>query len=133
MHSTLPGLFEDFVPDEDMPGIQLRAAVHDTDGPAGAQLLCRLDRSRRRHATGDALGAGPLWRSLPSEPVAAPAAGGRRHRRGPDEPAEHPAATGQDVVPDVPPVGGQGGRPDSTDGLGLADLLAGALAAYRGI
>jgi hypothetical protein len=49
-------------------------------------------------------------------------------------------------VPDTgvdagPPAGAQRGepsgrepeRPESTEGLGIADLLAGALAAYRGI
>ncbi len=135
MHRTLPGLFEDFVPDEDMPGTQLRAAVHDADGPVGAQLLQRLDRPRRRRAPGDALSTGPLWGSLPAEAVAtaaSPAGGGRRHRRDAEEPSE-PAATSQDVLQDAPSPAGRSAQPDSTDGLGLADLLAGALAAYRGI
>ena len=142
MHRTLPGLFEDFVPDDDLPGTQLRAAVHDADGPVGAQLLQRLDRPRRRHATRDALSTGPLWGSLPAEPVATaapPATGGRRHRRSAEDTSEQAAATSQDVMRDTKDVkdtasaAGRTEQADSTDGLGLADLLAGALAAYRGI
>ena len=142
MHRTLPGLFEDFVPDDDLPGTQLRAAVHDADGPVGAQLLQRLDRPRRRHATRDALSTGPLWGSLPAEPVATaapPATGGRRHRRSAEDTSEQAAATSQDVMRDTKDVKGTASaagrteQADSTDGLGLADLLAGALAAYRGI
>lgn len=134
MHRTLPGLFEDFVTDEDLPGTQLRAAVHDADGPVGAQLLQRLDRPQRRPAR-DALGTGPLWGSPSPEAVAPatpPADAGRRRRRDAEEPPVA-AATSQDVRRDAPPTGDRAGEPGSTDGLGLADLLAGALAAYRGI
>jgi hypothetical protein len=53
--------------------------------------------------------------------------GGRRHRAG----------QGVDIPlqPGAGPNGAPAGRPEpsETDGLGLADLLAGALAAYRGI
>jgi hypothetical protein len=62
---------------------------------------------------------------LPDGVIVRPGTGGRRHRRSPD-----PTPDERDPVA-VP----QAARADrqSTDGLGLADLLAGALAAYRGI
>ena len=135
MHRTLPGLFEDFVTDEDLPGTQLRAAVHDVDGPVGAQLLQRLDSPRRRHASRDEPSTAPGWGSLPvgpGESGARPDGEGRRHRRSSEEQLES-VATGQDLVQDSAPGGRRAERADSTDGLGLADLLAGALAAYRGI
>jgi hypothetical protein len=50
---------------------------------------------------------------------AGPGNGGRRHRRGTESRA-------QQAEPTRP-------EPESTEGLGIADLLAGALAAYRGI
>ncbi|MDN5749816.1 MAG: hypothetical protein L0H64_15065, partial [Pseudonocardia sp.] len=60
---------------------------------------------------------------LPEGVVVRPGSGGRRHRRGPD------SAGTDDVAPGPAPSP----APQSTEGLGLADLLAGALAAYRGI
>jgi len=136
MHRTLPGLFEEFVTDEDMPGTQLRAAVHDSDGPVGAQLLQRLDSPRRRPSSDD-LGTAPLWGSLPAATRSVDAAagdgmrdtGGRRHRRSPEDEA---ATTGPQPAPEQLDHAAAA-RASSTDGLGLADLLAGALAEYRGI
>lgn len=55
-----------------------------------------------------------------------PGSGGRRHRHGPD--ARQPAPAGTAAGSGPPSE-----APSSTDGLGLADLLAAALAAYRGI
>jgi hypothetical protein len=53
MHRTLPGILEGFDAGEDLPSAQLRAAVHDSDGPVGAQILQSLERpAGRRHATG---------------------------------------------------------------------------------
>ncbi|HEY4420110.1 MAG TPA: hypothetical protein VGN22_11360 [Pseudonocardia sp.] len=43
MHRTLPGLLAGGTTGEDMPGAHLRAAVHDADGPVGAQIMQRLD------------------------------------------------------------------------------------------
>ena len=84
----------------------------------------------RPAASDDTIGAAPLRAGrhdesavrppyLPEGVVVRPGSGGRRHRRGPEatEPTE--------AVPTP--------EPPSTEGLGLADLLAGALAAYRGI
>ncbi|TQM14667.1 hypothetical protein FB558_1436 [Pseudonocardia kunmingensis] len=48
MHRTLPGLLAGFVPEEDLPAAQLRAAVHDADGPVGAQILQDLSRPAGR-------------------------------------------------------------------------------------
>ncbi|MHA6784568.1 hypothetical protein ACVGOW_26750 [Pseudonocardia saturnea] len=62
---------------------------------------------------------------LPDGVVVRPGTGGRRHRRSPDPTPEERESEA------VPPVSSAG--PQSTEGLGLADLLAGALAAYRGI
>jgi syndecan 1 len=39
MHRTLPGLLDGFVAAEELPGAQLRVAVHDAHGPVGAQIL----------------------------------------------------------------------------------------------
>lgn len=62
---------------------------------------------------------------LPDGVVVRPGTGGRRHRRSPDPTPDEPAT---ESAPPAAPAG-----PQPTDGLGLADLLAGALAAYRGI
>ena len=53
MHRTLPAVFRGTAaPSEPVlpVGTALRATVHDTDGPVGAQLLQRLDRARRGDA-----------------------------------------------------------------------------------
>ncbi|OLT00837.1 hypothetical protein BJF90_33790 [Pseudonocardia sp. CNS-004] len=46
MHRTLPALLDGFVAAEELPGAQLRVAVHDADGPVGAQLLQPLTDTR---------------------------------------------------------------------------------------
>ncbi|WP_433294010.1 hypothetical protein ACQPZQ_09100 [Pseudonocardia sp. CA-142604] len=51
MHRTLPGLLSGVTSGEDMPGAHLRAAVHDADGPVGAQIMQRLDSVTSRSAT----------------------------------------------------------------------------------
>jgi hypothetical protein len=104
MHRTLPGLLEGFVPDDALPAAQLRAAVHDADGPVGAQILQSLEpvpgrrrdaaspgsdtvagsRSGRRRA-GEDRGARPEWETAPdSDPVGWPwgAASARGSGRG---------------------------------------------------
>jgi hypothetical protein len=48
MHRTLPGLLTGVTTADDMPGAHLRAAVHDADGPVGAQILQRLDSGDSR-------------------------------------------------------------------------------------
>ncbi|WP_219420066.1 hypothetical protein, partial [Pseudonocardia nigra] len=188
MHRTLPGLFEDFGTDEDMAGLQLRAAVHDADGVVGAQILQRLDqvRVRRGEASADGNGAAPARRSrraadgrdreeegapsgIPTgvDPLGAQGSpvpdadaagrhdaagrtpfrmegvevrrgsGGRRHRRGADD--EAPESEAESEPADAGSSGNRAeqaerqAEPVSTEGLGIADLLAGALAAYRGI
>lgn len=238
MHRTLPGLLEGFVPDDDMPGTHVRAAVHDGDGPVGAQILQRLDSgassrggtraSGRRDDAGRPAGSGngrssqDLWGDLTAAARAAtlsaedkPANGSarRRAREGGQDATRDAGRSARtsgsrlwgsnpspgsepDPTPDAHPSGttretgsgrdraaaraaggtaaggrhdaagrtpfrmeavqagsGNGGRrrhrrgtesraqqaeptrpePESTEGLGIADLLAGALAAYRGI
>lgn len=88
MHGSLPDLLGR-VSAEELTGMALRAAVHDTGGPVGGQLLQSLDIAARRQP----------------------------------EPAE---TAGRNALPADP----EGADPD---GQSLAELLAGALAAYRGI
>ena len=127
-------------------------------GPAGG--AARPDPAAAGQQDPDgSQGPGERRPYLPDGVVVRPGTGGRRHRRG-DEPApaeqnertEADAATSAAVEPSAESTGSAGsagaagatealrpGRgttstgPTSTDGLGLADLLAGALAAYRGI
>lgn len=47
MHRTLPGMLDGFVAAEELPGAQLRVAVHDADGPVGAQILQPLATAGR--------------------------------------------------------------------------------------
>ena len=188
MHRTLPAVFRDTAaPGEPVlpVGTALRATVHDTDGPVGAQLLQRLDRAGR----GDAPSVPVKW----GVPIAA-GSGGRRRR--PDGESSPPSArqrcasarrhrarherrppsremgsapaepgcqrpSGRAVIARPSPVVRRGGARAShgacrrqrtmretvgsrdgavgddaelsVEGLGLADLLAGALAAYRAI
>lgn len=58
MHRTLPGLLTGVTTGEDMPGAHLRAAVHDADGPVGAQIMQRLDSVGSRSATTERKHAG---------------------------------------------------------------------------
>jgi hypothetical protein len=51
MHRTLPGLLDGFVAAEELPGAQLRVAVHDADGPVGAQILQPLTPAGRERDT----------------------------------------------------------------------------------
>jgi hypothetical protein len=53
MHRTLPGLLDGFLASEELPGAQLRVAVHDADGPVGAQLLQPLTPAGRERGTED--------------------------------------------------------------------------------
>ena len=76
MHRTLPGVFHDVAASDDgaLPvGSALRATVHDTDGPVGAQLLQRLDAGRPGPVTA------PLVPVRWGVPIA-PGSGGRRRR-----------------------------------------------------
>ncbi|MEJ3655393.1 hypothetical protein WEH80_23880 [Actinomycetes bacterium KLBMP 9759] len=199
MHSTLPEVMENFEAEDELPGAQLRAAVHDVDGQVGAQLLQRIDPPRPsgtiasnganttngssssnaangtpRHPAPrnrpDPL-TDPLTGPLPEfddEPVtgggehlagaadgggrhevartdtpgtekarSTPTPGGRRHRNTAEEPQASPAPPpapapeSKRPAPELSQPEPQ--TPTSTEGLGLADLLAGALAAYRGI
>jgi hypothetical protein len=57
MHRTLPGLLDGFVAAEELPGAQLRVAVHDADGPVGAQILQPLTTDRDRATAEDRRGA----------------------------------------------------------------------------
>ncbi|MDT7706473.1 MAG: collagen type alpha, partial [Pseudonocardiales bacterium] len=112
MHRTLPALFEDFVTTEDLPGTQLRAAVHDADGPVGAQLLQRLDvGSRRRQPAAASPATGTSWGGSP------PASGRRsRHMVATGSfPAVRPAALSPwaDVEPGAGTARPDAGRPGS--------------------
>jgi hypothetical protein len=240
MHRTLPGLLDGFVTAEDLPGAQLRAAVHDAGGPVGAQILQQLTAPAPGRDTGadrrpgeelpargprtdgavhsseargreyrmaaragrPGRGDGALTTTRASRdevvddpprwPFAAAASGAADDEPAtpaePPRPAPEPVAqvpqrparhgTGADRLaagsaPAAAAPGGRAGgastattgavgpqvrtgrddgvgaatgnstdearptpdpeRPESTDGLGIADLLAGALAAYRGI
>ncbi|MHA6623401.1 hypothetical protein [Pseudonocardia sp. DLS-67] len=260
MHRTLPGLLDGFAAAEDLPGAQLRVAVHDADGPVGAQILQPLsptgrdrdptedrhreepaepwaaltattseargqkyraaararqqERGTREHTEHDAEDAdpgtgdagSPKWpfsgetgqpdagaperpgrhgsarddgversrrhraeardrasgeRARSSTPGAQPAGSGRAARRRGDEAAASTASNGNGsngngsrgngsrsngshtngsangtatvTEPATTSDGGEPARTESTEGLGIADLLAGALAAYRGI
>lgn len=234
MHRTLPVVFAEMA-DVGLPallptGTNLRAAVHDTDGPVGAQLLQRVDLGapqspvrlgrldtsppftvrwgvpiregsggRRRRAEDDALDqlacerpAGEVHANradddrveeprTPGEDAEvvpsmrgpdvgpAPAAGRHRQDASASDAGRRDAGrdSGQEGPAESTPSAGQGERHDPTrgdsheggarrraeagepvhpdgpsapadeafsvEGLGLADLLAGALAAYRGI
>jgi hypothetical protein len=212
LHRTLPGLLAGFDAGEDLPSAQLRAAVHDADGPVGAQILQSLEQpSGRRDDSGidrepeqpasfggrarqddlpsgtragrrraedrepqererasdrdverrDAGGADDRRHGAGNGSAGGADAGGRRHRRATDVEARRTEAadrkperaagehdqeatrnserrdeagssgtTAKDTTtaePASPPT------PEATEGLGIADLLAGALAAYRAI
>ena len=149
MHRTLPEVFDDVVTAMEFTGTQLRAAVHDVDGPVGAQLLQRLDPAGERPTAAGRHDAGrhDAAGRTPFRVEEAPAGGRRRRRQGPDA----GAGARSDSLPDSLPDSRADSLPDarsesradrgaapleaevSTDGLGLADLLAGALAAYRNI
>jgi hypothetical protein len=233
MHRTLPSLLAGFDGGEDLPSAQLRAAVHDADGPVGAQILQSLERPARRRGGAEQnpsrQSSPERWAELDDRPqdtgrsgrrraseqdtpswepasessrhtperaghryadsaISDGNGGGQRHRRGADESAErgefgHAASgratdggidrgtasrrtsgTGRNSVTGrnsataassvVTPTtssgkssaagtndtaagdgkaGAAGAGPESTEGLGIADLLAGALAAYRAI
>ena len=84
MHRTLPGLLDGFVPEEDLPAAQLRAAVHDGDGPVGAQILQNLARpsGRRREAGSNGRAGGAEHESGPWSDLGGRSseARGREHR-----------------------------------------------------
>lgn len=205
MRAALPEPFAELVSSDQEPGTALRAAVHDLDGPVGAQLLQRLDAVPPRRADAgrhDAAGRTPF---AGDQPLPADRSGRRRRSEGDTttwpsagagrangepapartdapatavllgEPAGHgavsdaptgsdalsasdPAATDRRATTGEPwissgaspadrspptergtpaastvavPEGALAADPD-TAGLGIADLLAGALAAYRG-
>jgi hypothetical protein len=160
MYRTLPALLAGFVASEDIRGVQLRATVHDVDGPVGAQLLHRIDGGRSGTA-GRHGAAAEEPGSRRSDPEPEPPRSARTTRDAPDRvpdraperppprPVERAAHRAADrpgrgdvatvppdrVKPDTPaPAPTQAPfTPDEADGLGLADLLAGALAAYRSI
>jgi hypothetical protein len=174
MHQTLPAVFAE-VADLDTPspwptGTALRAAVHDTNGPVGAQLLQRLDLMAPQVDGGRAQHDPPPPVVRWGVPIRA-GSGGRRRRPDDGHSTEVPGddrpnsrQTDEIARPETPPAEVAHGQtapaagdqaeaegvaaPVSADsqkqtreeesefsveGLGLADLLAGALAAYRGI
>jgi hypothetical protein len=151
MYRTLPGLLAGFTASEEIRGVQLRATVHDLDGPVGAQLLHRIDGGRgatgARHGT-----AREDSGARRTEPEVEPPRTGRGSRVATDRPPPRPveraahraadrpvrdevAPTPEPVKPDTPEPAPAPApfTPDEAEGLGLADLLAGALAAYRSI
>jgi hypothetical protein len=175
MHQTLPAVFAE-VADLDTPslwakGTALRAAVHDTNGPVGAQLLQRLDLVAPQVDGGRARYDPPPPVVRWGVPILA-GSGGRRRRpdaghstavpgddrpnsRQTDETARPETAPAEVAHGQTAPAAGDRAEADgvaapvsansqkqttdeeesefSVEGLGLADLLAGALAAYRGI
>jgi hypothetical protein len=136
MHHALTGVVDDVVVEADLARLQLRSVVTGPGGPVGAELLQRLDRARSdwtgagqrseqvgeqvddhaRTGRHDATGRVP-YRGQGAD--VGPGHGGRRHRAEAEQPARGDASPSPGL--------------DPTEGLGLADLLAGALAAYRGI
>jgi hypothetical protein len=64
MHRTLPGLLDGFVAAEELPGAQLRVAVHDGDGPVGAQILQPLTAAGRERDTAEDRRGGDAGRDL---------------------------------------------------------------------
>ncbi|OZM78473.1 hypothetical protein [Pseudonocardia sp. MH-G8] len=84
MHRTLPDLLHGFVTEEDLPGAQLRAAVHDAGGPVGAQILQDLSRGIGQvPLPGSELGtpgAEPRKASHPADRRDAPYGAGRADR-----------------------------------------------------
>jgi hypothetical protein len=108
MHRTLPGLLDGFVAAEELPGAQLRVAVHDLDGPVGAQILQPLTPAGRERDSaaeqrrGDP--AGDPWDDLTTSMSEArgqqyrAAAQAGRQERGPR------GAQAQDAAPGVEPA-----------------------------
>ncbi|MCO1654265.1 hypothetical protein [Pseudonocardia humida] len=211
MRGRLPGVLDGFAGDPgdagDLAGMNLRAAVRNSDGPVGAQLLQRLDAPAPRGP--GAAPSGPVRRDAGGpQALERPGGGGRRRADDRSEPersapppftrpvtgrhgsgetgvmssvvpgrhgqdktdppagrgtsrpdpaaeqgtagqgtaprggrrrADDPAPDGPRAAPEADPAPAAGAargreRADgSTEGLGLADLLAGALAEYRGI
>ncbi|WP_281689832.1 hypothetical protein [Pseudonocardia thermophila] len=138
MYRTLPALLADFAASEDIPGVQLRATVHDVDGPFGAQLLHRIDAGK--------LLPGARHRAAPRRKGDKPGSD-REPAAQLDEQAD--SGDGEQTEIDSATVAAENNGVNSTtsdagekaapfipadaEGLGLADLLAGALAAYRSI
>ncbi len=113
MHRTLPAVFHGAgKPAEILPlpvGTALRATVHDTDGPVGAQLLQRLDLVRARQ--GDAPPVPVRWGVS-----IAPGSGGRRRR----VEAPGPVAGRPDHPADEPPGGAPADASPTSDATGRA-------------
>ncbi|MGI5128838.1 hypothetical protein ACQEVB_18690 [Pseudonocardia sp. CA-107938] len=126
MYRTLPGLLAGFTASEEIRGVQLRATVHDVDGPVGAQLLHRIDggRTAERRARTKETDSAPGFERPPPRPVERPTMR-----------EEISQAAQEGVRPDTSAPAPEEApfTPADADGLGLADLLAGALAAYRSI
>jgi hypothetical protein len=153
----VPVLLDGLAGECTIPGARLRATVHDVDGSSGVHVLHPIAAAGPgadgpddgaavggRHGAGEgrqpfraaaaAQHAGRATRS--GEPVARAAGpAGPPAGPGPAGPhagdAERPAGGG---AADPPPGDApRGAAPDPTADLGLADLLAGALAAYRSL
>ncbi|MHA6793171.1 hypothetical protein ACVGVM_06575 [Pseudonocardia bannensis] len=156
VHRIMDGLADGLPVGTDAVGLRLRATVHDVDGTAGAQILHELGPSTDVHVLRSP--AGPADDQLSPQPAGQPRAagpdgvtvaassggsrhaaegrrpfrpggievrpgsGGRRHRQAPA--AEQPTPAAEPSGADIDLASSE---------LGLADLLAGALAAYRGI
>jgi hypothetical protein len=127
MHRTLPGLLDGFVVAEELPGAQLRVAVHDADGPVGAQILQPLaapgrERERGNDGRGDHAGDHTAGASeARAQKYRAAARAGRQGRGGEararreveSEPAEQPAHDGDSPL--WPFVSGGAGRSRDPD------------------
>ncbi|NMI02257.1 hypothetical protein [Pseudonocardia acidicola] len=149
LHRVLGGLAEGLPTGPELDRARLRATVQGADGTVGAQILHELGPSSTPQPPTEAASRAhdPEPADAPDEDTSAvadgssassrhaadgrrpfrpdgievrPGSGGRRHRRGPHGDTPPPAPAESTVE-------------DPAAGLGLADLLAGALAAYRGI
>lgn len=130
LHRVMPGLAAAASGADAPPGAQLRAAVHDRDGSPGVQIVQRLDtrETRADPPSPPARGAGTPPR-FPSD--TGPSRSGRhRHRAEDDSPVDDGPAPAHRARP---PERGRSAPPPPPENLGLGDLLAGALAAYRGL
>ena len=104
--------------DAESPVTDGRAPVvlDDRSGSVGADTV-RVASRAESDRTGTARRPGPHERRDPADPASDGRGDRRRAAGGPETPAPDQGRP----------------RPTDTDGLGIGDLLAGALAAYRGI
>ncbi len=117
-----PSLLAGFDAGEDLPSAQLRAAVHDADGPVGAQILQSLERPAGRRGGADrdpaARARTERWAELDDRPQDT-GRSGRRRASERDTPSWEPAAE-RTATPQNAPATGRGQRDSAANGGGAA-------------